>query len=163
MNLVLQIKSKMWSVRACERKIRVFYLYHLFCQKQFFLTFVLSQCIVYWIHFRNIHTFTYQKPLLQTLFCWFLKSFTAFGVFLKTLVANKSAKISAISWIIVIGILDFSEALFSFRFFIIFSLSSSWKANFGFLDFLIFLLSQWYSDYLFVWLSVMIVCYVPLI
>ena len=31
-----------------------------------FLKFVLSQCIVYWIHFQNIHTFTYQKTLLHT-------------------------------------------------------------------------------------------------
>ena len=28
---------------------------------------VLSQCIMYWIHFQNIHTFTYQKALLHTL------------------------------------------------------------------------------------------------
>ena len=29
----------------------------------FFIIFVLSQCIVYWIHFQNIHTFTYQKKV----------------------------------------------------------------------------------------------------
>ena len=33
----------------------------------FFKTCVLSQCIVYWIHFQNIHTFTYQKAFLHTL------------------------------------------------------------------------------------------------
>ena len=37
------------------------FLYRLFCSKEFFLTFVLSQCIVYWIHFPNMPTFTYQK------------------------------------------------------------------------------------------------------
>ena len=34
----------------------------------FFNIWVLSQCIVYWIHFQNIHTFTYQKTLLHILF-----------------------------------------------------------------------------------------------
>ena len=33
----------------------------------FFNIGVLSQCIVYWIHFEIIHTFTYQKTLLHTL------------------------------------------------------------------------------------------------
>ena len=36
---------------------------------------ILSQCIVYWIHFHNIHTFIYQKTLLHTICCLFLKSF----------------------------------------------------------------------------------------
>ena len=39
----------------------------------------LSQCIVYWIMFRNIPTFTYQKTLFHTLFCLFLKSLKAFS------------------------------------------------------------------------------------
>ena len=34
---------------------------------------VLSQCIVHWINLQNIHSFTYQKILLHTLFCLFLK------------------------------------------------------------------------------------------
>ena len=33
-----------------------------------------------WIHFQNIHTFTYQKTLLHTLFCLFLKLPKAFSV-----------------------------------------------------------------------------------
>ena len=37
----------------------------------FFNSCVLSQCIVYLIHFQNIHTFTYQETLLHTLFCLF--------------------------------------------------------------------------------------------
>ena len=51
-----------WS----SRKKRAF-LYRLFCPKGIFLRFVLSQCIVYWIHSQNIHTFTYQEILLHTL------------------------------------------------------------------------------------------------
>ena len=37
------------------------------------------------MHFQNIHTFTYQKTLLHTLFCLFLKSSKAFCVSLKQL------------------------------------------------------------------------------
>ena len=44
---------------------------------------VLSQCIVYWIHFQNIQTFTYQKTLFQALFCLFLESPKAFSLFLR--------------------------------------------------------------------------------
>ena len=46
---------------------------------------VLLQCIVYWIHFKNIHTFTYQKILLHIIFCLFLKSSKAFSVSLSFL------------------------------------------------------------------------------
>ena len=57
------------------------FLYRLFCQKEiFFKICVLSQCIVYWTHFQNTHTFAYQKALLQTSFCLFLKSSKAFSV-----------------------------------------------------------------------------------
>ena len=34
------------------------------------------------IHFQNIHTFTYQKACLHTIFCLFLKSSKAFSVYL---------------------------------------------------------------------------------
>ena len=36
-------------------------------EESFFKICVLSQYIVYWIRFQNIHTFTYQKTLLHTL------------------------------------------------------------------------------------------------
>ena len=57
-------------------------IYRLFCPKEIFLTFVysLSQCIVYWIRFQNIHAFIYQKTLLHTFFCLFWKSLKAFSV-----------------------------------------------------------------------------------
>ena len=45
------------------------FLYRLFCPKGiFFNVRVLSQCIEYWINFQDIHIFTYQKTLLNTLF-----------------------------------------------------------------------------------------------
>ena len=46
--------------------------------------YVLSQCIVYWTHFQNIHTFIYQKTLLLTLFYLFWKLMKAFTVSLRT-------------------------------------------------------------------------------
>ena len=36
-------------------------------QRKFFNICVISQCIVYWLNFQNIHTFTCQKTLLHTL------------------------------------------------------------------------------------------------
>ena len=44
--------------------------------------YVLSQCILYWIHFQNIHTFMYQKTLLHKLSYLLLKLSKAFRVFL---------------------------------------------------------------------------------
>ena len=44
-------------------------MYRSFCPKEvFFNICVLSECIVYWIHFQNIHTFTYWKTKNHTLF-----------------------------------------------------------------------------------------------
>ena len=44
------------------------FLYRLNCRKGIFFNIcVLSQCIVYWIFFQNIRTFSYQKTLLHTL------------------------------------------------------------------------------------------------
>ena len=72
-NLVLQcikesqIKCKTVMSWSTQKKKRGHFLYRLFCLKDFLKIFVLSQCIMYWIHFQNIHTFTYQKTLLHTL------------------------------------------------------------------------------------------------
>ena len=55
----------------------------------FFNICVLSQCIMYWIKFQNIHTFTYQKTLLYTLFCLFLKSLIALSVSLIIIICKE--------------------------------------------------------------------------
>ena len=60
------VKEKRWH-----------FLYRVFCPKEY-------QCILYWIHFQNTHTFTYQKTLLHTHFCLFLKSLKAFNVYLSS-------------------------------------------------------------------------------
>ena len=48
--------------------------------ENFFNICVLSRRKVYWILFQNVHTFSYQKLLLQTHFCLFLKSLIACSV-----------------------------------------------------------------------------------
>ena len=75
-----KLKLKLWWVGARERKKRAFFILLILSEAIFFNIFVLSQCIVYWIHFQNIHTCSYQKPLLYTLFCLFLKLPQAFSV-----------------------------------------------------------------------------------
>ena len=60
-----------WSSRL--KKEGIFCIAY-FVRKKFFNICVLSQCILYWIHFQNMHTFTYQKILLNSFFCLFLKS-----------------------------------------------------------------------------------------
>ena len=61
-----------WSSR--KKKEGIFCTVYVFVpflsEGNFFEICVLSQCIlniVYWIHFQNMHTFTYQKALLYTL------------------------------------------------------------------------------------------------
>ena len=64
-----------WDEFELAKEKRGHFLYRLFCPKDFFFNIcVLSQCIVHWIHFQNIYTFTCQKTLLYTFFCLFLKS-----------------------------------------------------------------------------------------
>ena len=65
-----QIKSKsmmIWASR--KKKARIFCTVYFF--RRFFTVYVfnivLHQRIVYWIHFQNIHTFTYEKTLFHTL------------------------------------------------------------------------------------------------
>ena len=91
-----KLKVKLWWVGARERKKRAFFVPFILSEGNFFNICVLSQCKVYWIHFQNIHTFTYQITLLHTIFCLFLKSLKAFIVslsFLGTMESMKTAKL----------------------------------------------------------------------
>ena len=62
-----KLKKKLWRVGDRERIKRALFVLFIFSEGIFFNICVLSQCILYWIHFQNIHTFTYQKTLLNTL------------------------------------------------------------------------------------------------
>ena len=50
-----------------KRKKRAFFVPFILSEGNFFDICVLSQCIVYRIHFQDMHTFRYQKSLLHTL------------------------------------------------------------------------------------------------
>ena len=62
-----KLKVKLWWVGASERKKRAFLVPFILSEGNFFKIYVLSQCIVYWMQFQNIHTFTYEKTLLHIL------------------------------------------------------------------------------------------------
>ena len=58
---------KLWWVGARERKKRAFFVPFLLPEGNYLKIYVLFHYIVYWIHFQNIHAFTYRKTLLHTL------------------------------------------------------------------------------------------------
>ena len=58
-----KLKVKLWWIGVRERKKRAFFLPFILSEGNFINNCVLSQCIVYWIHFQNNHTFTYQKEI----------------------------------------------------------------------------------------------------
>ena len=69
------LKLKLQWVGARERK-RGHFLSRLFYLKEaFFKIWVISQCIVHWIHFQNIHAFTYKKTLLHAILLLVFKIF----------------------------------------------------------------------------------------
>ena len=59
-----KLKVKLWWLELVKEK-RGHFLYRLFCPKKIFSTLILMY--MYWVHFQNINTFTYQKTLLHTL------------------------------------------------------------------------------------------------
>ena len=61
------LNVKLWWVGARIRRKRTFFVPFILSEGNFFHICVLSQCLIYWIHFQNIHSFTYQKTLLHTL------------------------------------------------------------------------------------------------
>ena len=60
-NRKLKVKLLLWAVAHEIKKRTFFVLFYFVC------FCILSQCIVFWIHFLNIHTLTYQKTLLYKL------------------------------------------------------------------------------------------------
>ena len=70
-----KIKSKTVMSWSSQKKIE-----GIFLLLAFFKVCVLSQCIVYWIHFQNIHTFTYQEHYFIHFCCLFLKLSKAFRI-----------------------------------------------------------------------------------
>ena len=63
----LKLNVKLWWAGARERKNRAFFVSFILSKRNFFKFCVLSQFIVYWIHFQDIHTFIQKKALLHTI------------------------------------------------------------------------------------------------
>ena len=64
---IRKLKVTLWWAGARERKKRPFFLPFTLSEGNFLNICVLPPCIVFWIHFQNIHPFTWQKILLHTL------------------------------------------------------------------------------------------------
>ena len=82
----MRIKSKIVMSWSSRKKKSGFFVTFIFSEGDFFNIWVLSQCIVYWISFQNIYTFTYPKKKKNYFihFCYlFLKSSKVFSVSLK--------------------------------------------------------------------------------
>ena len=75
-----KLKVELWWIEAPKRKKTTFFVPSILPKANVFNICVLSWCIVYWIHFQNMATFTYGKTLIHTLFCLLLKSPKAFSV-----------------------------------------------------------------------------------
>ena len=78
-----KLKVNLWWVGAWEKKKGGPFLPFILSQGNFFNIVVLSQCIVYWLYFQNVHTFTYQKTLFHTLLLLVFKIVKASRVSLK--------------------------------------------------------------------------------
>ena len=68
---------------SSRKKKEGFFVPFILSEENFFNIFVLSRCIVYLISLQNINTFTYQKTLLHTFFCFSKKSPKAFRAFFR--------------------------------------------------------------------------------
>ena len=118
-NLVLQliqesqVKSKTVMSWSLQKKKDCIFCTVYFVQRRFFNIGVLSQCIVYWVHFQNIVTFTFTKTWFHTLFCLFLKSPKAFGVSLREL--NMSNCLAQYNNPILFAILFLTVLIWSFH------------------------------------------------
>ena len=68
-----------WS----SRKKELIFFTFILSEGHFFNIWILSQLIMYWINFQNIHTFTYQKYYFIHFCCLSLKSSKALSVSLR--------------------------------------------------------------------------------
>ena len=75
-----ELKIRLWWVASCERKKITFFEMFIFSDWNCYNIYFLFQFVVYSINSDNIYTFTYQKTLLDKLFCLLLKSSKALSV-----------------------------------------------------------------------------------
>ena len=75
-----QIKCKILMSWSSWKKKEVIFCIVYSARRKFFNICVLSQCIAYWIHFQNIHIFTYQKVLFHRFFAKVISLFLNKGL-----------------------------------------------------------------------------------
>ena len=92
----MRIRSK--TAMSCNlwKKKESIFCFSYFAEGIFFSICVLFQCLVNWINFHNICTFTYQKKLVLMPFYLFLKSSKAFSVSLFKKICRKVA--AKVTW-----------------------------------------------------------------
>ena len=78
-----KLKVKLWWVGAHERKKRAFFVPFILSEGNFFNICLLSQYVVFWIHFQNIHTLHIKKHHFIHFYCLFLKSLKTLSVSLR--------------------------------------------------------------------------------
>ena len=85
-----KLKIKLWWDGACKRSKRVFSVWFILFERNLFNICVLSQYIVYWMHFQNIHTLleNIQNITSYTLYL-FIKLSKAFSVSLNKKKENR--------------------------------------------------------------------------
>ena len=81
------LRVKLWRVGPCKRKMRAFCVPFILSEVDFFNICILSQYIVYWIHFHNI--LLKKRYYFMYFCCLFLKSSKAFSVSLVLTEADK--------------------------------------------------------------------------
>ena len=82
---VLEKRTMCFISYKNRKERRRHFLYRLFCPKRIYLN-VLPQCLVYWIHFQNIHTFAYRKTLIHTLLLLVFKIVESLQCILKDII-----------------------------------------------------------------------------
>ena len=93
---VCELEVRLRWVVTRERRKRAFFVSLILPEGIFFSICVLFQCLVNWINFHNICTFTYQKKLVLMPFYLFLKSSKAFSVSLFKKICRKVA--AKVTW-----------------------------------------------------------------
>ena len=93
-----KLKVKLWWFGARERKKNAFFVPFILSEGDFSDICDVCQCTVHWIYFQNIHNFIYQKPLLHTLFCLFLKSSKSFSVFISCSATREVSRTFGLQW-----------------------------------------------------------------
>ena len=70
---------------------RVFFVPFISSKRNFFNFCVLPHCIVFWIHFQNIHTFTYQKTILHRLLLLVFEIIECLQCILETIICQQAS------------------------------------------------------------------------